>query len=256
MLCVRLNRAILSHISYERLVLKLSTLQVNQFVVKRCYSDMQDVSKLSKYSYWKETYARKHGNKMSFDWFVDANDVREQLTTELIRLKEGCQSHINVLDIGCGTSSLPFYMYKEIQTPVSLFCADFITDALRIQKGWLADTSPGHSSSVASFVTCNACSIPFLSNMFHMVIDKGTMDSLLKSSTGGKSKAEVMMSEVYRILCSGGKYLQITDEDPDVRLALLEDLSKKLPHEVSWSFITIDCNNYKEYFMFQFTKLI
>ena len=214
------------------------------------------VSKLSKYSYWKQRYALKHQNQIPFDWFVDANNIREQLTTELMNLKDKSQSHINVLDIGCGTSSLPSYVYRETQAPISLTCADFISDALRIQKNWLSDTSPGHSNSVVSFVTCNACSVPFLNSMFHIVIDKGMMDSLLKDRISGDSKATAMLKEVYRILIFGGKYLQITDEDPDIRLELLETLSKELPREISWSFVIIDSDSCKEYFMFQFTKLL
>lgn len=53
------------------------------------------------------------------------------------------------------------------------------------------------------------------------------MDALLKDTTNGQFKCEVMMSEVMRILSNCGRYMQISDEDPDSRLLCLEEISHK-----------------------------
>lgn len=52
---------------------------------------------------------------------------------------------------------------------------------------------------------------------FNVVIDKGTIDSIL-SGDNSAANAEKMMSEVYKILASGGVYISITYGDPDHRL--------------------------------------
>lgn len=53
------------------------------------------------------------------------------------------------------------------------------------------------------------------------------MDALLKDRSDGHLKAESMMSEVIRVMTPGGRFLQISDEDPDTRLLFLEELARK-----------------------------
>jgi ubiquinone/menaquinone biosynthesis C-methylase UbiE len=76
------------------------------------------------------------------------------------------------------------------------------------------------------------CSLPYKDNLFHLLVDKGTMDALIKNPKHGRGDASSMLHEAERVLQSGGMFLQVTDEDPDSRLLFLE---KHSPKSCSWN---------------------
>lgn len=53
---------------------------------------------------------------------------------------------------------------------------------------------------------------------FDAVVDKGTLDALL---CGSVDDAREMVTEMHRVLCTGGAYVQVSAEDPEARLDLL-----------------------------------
>ena len=65
--------------------------------------------------------------------------------------------------------------------------------------------------------------MPFKTDMFDVVIDKGTTDSVLKfeDRTQAYLMARKIQNEALRITSRSGVYIQITDEDPELRLDLL-----------------------------------
>ena len=59
------------------------------------------------------------------------------------------------------------------------------------------------------------------------------MDALLKDRQKGIQKSTLLMSEAWRVLQTNGQYLQISDEDPDLRMDLLDQLwNKSKPEEI------------------------
>mmetsp|Transcript_71957 Transcript_71957/g.164866 ORF Transcript_71957/g.164866 Transcript_71957/m.164866 type:complete len:113 (-) Transcript_71957:82-420(-) len=83
-----------------------------------------------------------------------------------------------------------------------------------------------------SWVGMDARALPFGDGRLASVVEKGTMDAMLRS---GEDDWLVMAREVLRVLQPGGTFLQVTDEAPELRLPLLEFLA---PHwQVSFSVV-------------------
>jgi len=92
----------------------------------------------------------------------------------------------------------------------------------------------------------DACNLPYESGSFSAVIEKGTMDALLR---GGDESWHKMCEETLRVLKPGGCFLQITDENPELRLPLLELL-------VGWqvSFREVESDSAYESFIYKCVK--
>ena len=71
----------------------------------------------------------------------------------------------------------------------------------------------------------------FETGTFNTVIDKGTLDSIMCSDTPIPS-SEKMISEIYRVLAPGGRYICITYGDPEHRKKYFENLQ--------WSSLSVD----------------
>ena len=71
-------------------------------------------------------------------------------------------------------------------------------------------------------------------------------------ATNDTAIASQIASESFRILVPGGLYLQVTDEDPDVRIPFLQ---QELPScNANVSFKTVDLNR-REYFIYIIKKI-
>ncbi|XP_059154990.1 citrate synthase-lysine N-methyltransferase CSKMT, mitochondrial-like isoform X2 [Physella acuta] len=209
-----------------------------------------DVLKLSKFSYWQKRYQDQHQD-LGFDWFITPADILEHILDILNQVKK---KHVNkslhLLDLGCGTSDLSLNVLAHTSSPVSMILLDFVKEALLYQRKKFSKISQKGSS--VQFVCADILNIPFCNNSFDLIIDKGTMDALLKDSTNGQFKCEVMMSEVMRVLSKYGRYMQISDEDPDSRLLCLEEICHKaftsshkpnsISHELDHKKLTSDSN--------------
>ena len=57
---------------------------------------------------------------------------------------------------------------------------------------------------------------------YNIVFDKATLDSILCGDNSGNN-AQKMISEIYRVLAPGGRYICITYGDPEHRKKYLED---------------------------------
>ena len=90
-----------------------------------------------------------------------------------------------------------------------------------------------------SFLAADVTDLPFVSGMFDVVFDKGTMDSLLKGNRGETHGAN-MVAEAMRVLRPGGLMIQITDEDPELRVDLLESIAKDTNLNLRISFRSLD----------------
>ena len=201
----------------------------------------------------------------TFDWFLSEEVISSLACHCLLNIgsKENFSeiSHsmhkrvqpVNVLDLGCGNSMLPLCFYEWTPFPVAVHCLDYVKDAVDFQLRTLRETWPGHRSSYSSGVCASVCSLPYKSDLFHLVTDKGTMDALLRDPVNGISNAKLMLTEVERVLHKGGSFLQVTDEDPDSRMYFLETNS---PPSCRWRFsiLTDRDQSSREYFVYSFSK--
>lgn len=193
---------------------------------------------LSKHHFWKSKYQQE---VLSFDWFLSKENlsqfvkhVLQQYQDKIISAQHSVKAventlnllgQFHILDLGCGSSALPECFYQWEHYPVSVQCLDYIYEAVQYQMHSMKLIRPGNKNSQVHGVCANACCLPYRSDIFHLITEKGTMDSLLKDTRTGQEKARQMFQEVYRVLQNGGVFMQISDEDPDSRLFFLEDLS-------------------------------
>ena len=98
----------------------------------------------------------------------------------------------------------------------------------------------------------------FRRKLFDVVLDKGTTDSVLKMEDEDKSLVlcQGILSESLRLLSSSGVYLQITDEDPDLRMSLLQDLLPTgcVRNDISITHKKISEEGMWEHYMYALTK--
>uniref|UniRef100_A0A8C5DIS2 Methyltransferase domain-containing protein n=1 Tax=Gouania willdenowi TaxID=441366 RepID=A0A8C5DIS2_GOUWI len=115
-----------------------------------------------------------------------------------------------VLDMGCGTSALGPSIYRHSPLAISVTCADISPVAVRLMQEEI------HANP----------RIPPLKKHFRpssvdVILDKGTMDALLRSKEG-RGKAGLLLSQCLKVLRCSGSLLQFSDEDPDASILWLE----------------------------------
>ncbi|XP_033646372.1 citrate synthase-lysine N-methyltransferase CSKMT, mitochondrial-like [Asterias rubens] len=89
-----------------------------------CCSDM------SKKSYWDQFYTKKQTDQSpSFDWFF-SHDVANQWLSMYITQERTPNQVMNILELGCGTSSLSSNLLKEVED-CRLVSIDFSPSAVR-----------------------------------------------------------------------------------------------------------------------------
>ena len=220
---------------------------------------------LADQSYWEERYA-KSGGKKHFDWLATGDTTLDLI---IPFLRPGAK----VLDLGCGTSSFALQLARvspvPVQVPpiwsptlslimyVQVFCLDYSRAALASMKQLYEEmfNKSGAKKPAVHFVHGNATKMPFKKNTFDLVLDKGTTDSVLKfeDRTQAHLMAKKIQNEALRIISPHGVYVQITDEDPDLRLSLLRDnvvMDSSVPCDFSVSYRDISEDESWQHFMY------
>lgn len=207
---------------------------------------------LSQKSYWKSKYDSK--NAESVDWLVSAGTVVSHVVNKMETLPNlARQNIINLLDVGCGTSRVPARLVQSFPKPINLVCFDYVNSASEWQMDALRKCSPAHKQSTATCITGDATKLPFKENIFHIILDKGTLDSLIKDKDKARTSGDMMISECFRTLHPEGVLLQITDEDPDLRIRLLEEAFSRMEISARVSYTEISTDGY-ECFMFVLSR--
>ncbi|XP_063447551.1 citrate synthase-lysine N-methyltransferase CSKMT, mitochondrial-like [Mytilus trossulus] len=204
---------------------------------------------LSRWEYWNQRYKKRNE---AFDWLTDPYLTVQSVLPYLEETKSN--DIINLLDLGTGTSRFPSELSKHLKNNSNLFCFDYVNECLHFQRSsifqpGIRDTS--NSLPRIMFVCGDAESLPFKSDTMSIIFDKGTTDSLLKDKFKGKERTHSVLSEIFRVLCTNGKLLQFTDEDPDVRISFLEESCRNLDISISYKILS---NKSFEYFMYTVVK--
>jgi hypothetical protein len=198
---------------------------------------------MSSKSYW-DLFYKKQKIK-SFEWLVD-NSCLEQLLPQINK----SNTIAFLLDVGCGSSLFSSQLKESLPEPAMLLCADFSFDALLRLKS--------STSAVAiDFIQCDCKRLPFRSSLFDLAIDKGYLDSVLKQLTlvsANKAMSETLesMSTILEKLDENKLLIQITDEQPELRISLLDEFHfGNSSFEINYSFKEIHVNEsiYFAYFI-------
>jgi len=188
-------------------------------------------------------------SKQSFEWFLESKDVVPRLQKLLQNSDELLlkKPHLTLIDVGCGTSSVfPSLYVEESKSPLNLSCIDFSEKAISTLRHQFASAypSPGHPHSLIDFVVAETKALPYSSDSVDVILDKGLSDAVLRSKDKGAFSAT--WKEFLRVLnCNGiGKVLQISDEDPDVQVLVLEQEMRKRSFDFSVDYQVVTLNDF------------
>ncbi|EKX45911.1 hypothetical protein GUITHDRAFT_163170 [Guillardia theta CCMP2712] len=181
--------------------------------------------------YWDAFYKSKESEDPGslYDWYSNSDVLQGVLWNKLRRLQAG---HL-VLHAGCGTSALSLALSSHFKD-IRFIHADFSMQGLELMK---------HRHPELNWMAMDVRQLPFADRSLAAVVEKGTMDALLRK---GDDAWLDMCKECSRALSQGGIFLQITDEPPELRLPLLEHLRE---WQVSFSAVDANDDGY-EYFVY------
>ncbi|XP_032241823.2 citrate synthase-lysine N-methyltransferase CSKMT, mitochondrial isoform X2 [Nematostella vectensis] len=204
---------------------------------------------LSDMSFWEKFY-KSRGPNNTFEWFLDFQDVHNSLDKYIHK-----DSHINILDLGCGTSEFCIQLFYYLRGNCKVAGIDFSEEAIQVMRNLLRQH--GLDDSVFSLHVGNVLDLPFSRECFDIIIDKGTADAVLRSPAAETAFCAVLV-EACRVLKSEGTILQFSDEPPEVRMDLLTKASQ-LCHQqnmghMSFYFQEIGCRSGIERFMYVLQK--
>ncbi|XP_067883903.1 citrate synthase-lysine N-methyltransferase CSKMT, mitochondrial [Heterodontus francisci] len=179
-----------------------------------------------------------------FDWFLGYPSLHGILV-QLLHDADG-EGPRKVLDLGCGTSELGPRMYSECSFPLHVYCIDFSPVAIALMQAQFSPLPPpGHPASQLHFLQADATDLSsFQPGTFDLVLDKGTLDALLRTKDRGMAAGRALV-ESLRVMRAGGSMLQVSDEDPDARMLWLQSL-----RTVSVTALELDTDKSISYFAY------
>lgn len=125
-------------------------------------------------------------------------------------IKDRCLN-IDVLDIGCGTSNFLQEMYDRDGFK-KIIAIDFSEVCIKQM-----DARNATKRKEILFAKMDCSKIDFQSNSFDLVIDKGTMDTLLCENQSYFKVARYLRG-VQKVLRIGATFMLVTNGDPSERL--------------------------------------
>ena len=155
--------------------------------------------------YWDKRYSIQKG--LSFDWFLSYKDLKGTLL-DLLNSKWDSE----IIDLGCGNSKICENLYNDGFKYVT--CIDFSKVLINDLIQRYADFPE------LDFQVMDALQLQIDDEAINIIIDKATMDSIICGSSSAQSVMS-MLSNVYRVLSSGGYYLCISHGKPETRTPFL-----------------------------------
>eukprot|EP00742_Colponemidia_sp_Colp-10_P000659 GILJ01000718.1.p1 GENE.GILJ01000718.1~~GILJ01000718.1.p1 ORF type:complete len:211 (+),score=25.02 GILJ01000718.1:72-704(+) len=171
------------------------------------------MAQYGKSEYWDDRYTR---DPEPFDWYQ-----------RWAALKEAVADYINkdhqILNVGAGNSRLSEEMHDDgYQNIVNIDISRVVTKQMEEKY---------RDKQGMSYVQMDARSIDYPDHSFDVVMDKGTLDSML-CGEGSTTNVQKMLSEIYRVLAPNGVYIIVSYGQPAHRLNHLdrEDLLWKVTY--------------------------
>jgi SAM-dependent methyltransferase len=131
-----------------------------------------------------------------------------------------------ILDVGCGTSLFSYDLKESLDQYSYLICVDFSDKALNLIKQ--KHTSRRSTKETIDYIKCDCKRLPFRNDIYDLIIEKGFLDSVLKDQNNSIKNFLVSLDNIIEKLnrLQSSYILSITDEPPDLRLMLLNDLNQ------------------------------
>ncbi|XP_058180960.1 uncharacterized protein LOC131299431 isoform X2 [Rhododendron vialii] len=155
------------------------------------------------------------GSDDSFEWYAEWPQLREPLLSHLT-LSQSPPLPPQILVPGCGNSRLSEHLYDAGFTDITNidFSKVVISDMLRRN----VRSRPGMRWRVMDMTN-----VQFADETFDVVLDKGGLDALMEPELGPKLGSQYL-SEVKRVLKSGGKFICLTLAESHVLGLLFPEL--------------------------------
>jgi EEF1A lysine methyltransferase 4 len=161
--------------------------------------------------YWDERYK---ANDTTFDWFVAYEPIKDVIQPLV-------KPEYKVLIVGCGNSRLSPQLYDSgLHNIHNIDISEVVVNQMR---------SRYREMDKMEWTRMDVMKLEFPDNTFDIVIDKGTIDSLLCGSNSFHNVYQ-MNKQISRVLKKGGHYITITYGQPDTRIDHFR--RKKLHFEV------------------------
>ena len=138
-----------------------------------------------------------------FDWYQVLSGIKDIIAKHVTKEDK-------ILNLGCGTSRLGEDLSEEGYEDITNI--DFSQTVITLMEEKYRETFPRMVFRKMDALNMN----DFQDGMFNIVIDKGTLDAVM-CSDNYVINARKMISEVYRVLIPGGKYICVTYGDPEHR---------------------------------------
>ncbi|KAG9396049.1 Methyltransferase domain [Carpediemonas membranifera] len=165
----------------------------------------------SKKAYWDDRFSKMKNT--ADEWLLSAEDAYE-LVHPFFRPES------EILDLGCGLSALARLLFDKGFH--NLTCIDFSHTAVTKAANRAEGRTVEHS-------VMDTTHLYYPSETFDVVIDKGTLDSVLCGSDSFV-RASATLQEVYRVLKPNGFFISISQAPPEQRMNHLSTVH--LPWEV------------------------
>jgi|ERR1711903_41477 len=165
-------------------------------------NQLQSRGKMAQYGredYWNDRYTK---DTEPFDWYQRYEGIKATLDRYV-------QPAHKVLMVGAGNSRLSEELYDaQVKSIVNIDISEVCVNAMKAK----------HEDKVEmQWQLMDVKDLAFPPNHFDVVIDKGTMDSILCGESSTKNAA-LMMKEISKVLKPGGHYLVVSYGQPDYRL--------------------------------------
>ena len=170
-------------------------------------------------SYWEERYQREHAeNSGSFEWYGGYNTVSDLL---LEYVPKGC----DIIELGCGNSSMSVEMWEDGYSEGSVTAMDFagsVIKQLNAQYKEMVEKSDNRLRFVEADARRLVAAKEFAAKSVDAVIDKATSDAMLSGPTGLDDIYAVAQS-VNEVLRDSGTFFIISHIDPTEDMSWVSD---------------------------------
>lgn len=191
-----------------------------------------------KADYWDERY---RANDTTFDWFV-SYDALKDLVQPLLKPEH------RVLVVGCGNSRLSPMLYESgICNVTNIDISEVVISQMRARY---------REMDRMEWLRMDVMKLDFPESSFDVVIDKGTIDSLLCGSNSFHNVYQ-MHKQISRVLKKGGKYISVTYGQPDTRIDHYRRKRLRFdvePRTVDKPVFSSDASPTSNYFVYLITK--
>lgn len=153
--------------------------------------------------YWDDRYTR---DPEPFDWYQRWDGLKDIITDVI-------SPESNILVIGAGNSRLSEELYDEgYEKITNIDISQVVVDAMQEKY---KDRQPN-----MTYQQMDCRSMDFPNDRFDVVLDKGTLDSVL-CGEGSTRNVHTTLSEVARVLGPNGVFVCISHGEPSYRLTYL-----------------------------------